>query len=702
MSSKTTLKRRTLTMLLAGSLCVLASCGTGTQSTPEPTETQTEETGIYTAGTYTAAGRGMNGDVPVTVTFSAIEILNVEVGENQETQDIGTKAIEQLPEAIVAAQAADVDVVSGATVTSNAILEAVEQCIAQAKGEETADEISFNPGTYTAQVTGMAGQFDVTVTFGEDTIDSVEVGENNETLMVGTEAIRILSQRIVDSQSLDVDAVTGATYTSMAVISGVKDCVEQAGGSVTALQNVPVTVDTYAGQTHEADILIVGGGLAGITAALSAAENGGNVILLEEKEYLGGNSVLSTGSFIFAGTSIQAGLGIEDDPQAFVDWELEVSENAKDPVQVAMVAFHGQELIDFFASLGVNFNTEQVSPTDGSDVARGHSLSPNIGTGVSTLVAQLENLGVDIRYSTKVDGLIQDETGTVTGVTATDYYGNPVEYYGKAVVLASGGFGDNNDMIVENWGEEYDGLVYGGAKGMDGAMLQAAVALGADTVDMDDAHIDATLEVTKGITITTNLLRNCGGILIRQSTGQRFADEQASHSEEAAAAMHDLGDPYYYEIFDNDAFTYSESVTAKAESYVNMGLTTQYDSIEEMAEGIGVDPEVLTQTIEDYNAVVRGEQEDPFGRERFGATEMTAPFYVMKVSNGVACTTGGLKIDENFRVLTTEGEAIPNLYAIGEITGGARVHYVGGDSLSNAAVGGMLAGIQLAEAFTQD
>ena len=124
---------------------------------------------------------------------------------------------------------------------------------------------------------------------------------------------------------------------------------------------------------------------------------------------------------------------------------------------------------------------------------------------------------------------------------------------------------------------------------MDGTMLLAAMELGAETVDMDDAHIDATLEVTRGVTITTNLLRNCGGILIRQSTGQRFADEQSSHSEIAAAAMHDLGDPYYYEIVNSDMFTYSEAVAAKAQSYVDMGLTTRYETVAEMAAALKVD-----------------------------------------------------------------------------------------------------------------
>lgn len=555
-------------------------------------------------------------------------------------------------------------------------------------------EALYNAGTYTSTKQGMAGKFDITVTFSDDAIESIEIGENKETIMVGTEAIRILPERIIENQSLNVDAITGATYTSYAILYGVRDCVQQAGGDLDALLAAPVEREIYADQTREADILIVGGGLAGITAAISAKQNGGDVILLEEKEYLGGNSVLSTGTFIFGGSSVQAGLGIVDDPDTFYAWAIENSGNRKDPVQVAMVAYHGQELIDFYEALDVHFNTNQVNSTDGSEINRGHALTPNIGMAVQTLAKRVEEMGIDVRYATRAEDLITDETGKVVGVKAVDALGNEVEYYGNSIVLASGGWGDNNDMIVANWGEEYDGLVYGGAKGMDGTMLNAAVALGADTVDMDDPHIDATLEVTRGLTITTNVLRNCGGILIRQSTGERFADEQSSHSEVAAAAMHDLGDPYYYEIFDDNAFTYSEAVTTKIQSYVDMGLTTQYDSVEAMAEGLGVDATALAGTLETYNAAVRGDEADPFGRERFLA-ELSAPFYVMKVSNGVACTTGGLKVDEQMRVVKTDGEAIEGLYAIGEISGGYRVHYVGGDSLSHSGISGMLIGQEL-------
>ena len=466
---------------------------------------------------------------------------------------------------------------------------------------------AYKAGTYTSTQTGMGGPIEVKTTFSDAAIESIEVGDNNETLMVGTEAIRILSEKIVANQSLGVDTVSGATYSSLALINGVKDCAQQAGADIEALQAVKVEEETYADQTHEAEILIVGGGLSGITAALSAAQNGAQVILLEQKEYLGGNSVLSTGDFLLGGTSLQAAQGIEDNADDFYQWQIDDSEGKKDPNQCRMIADNGQTLIDWFESMGVHYNTAKIDKTDGSEVARGHAVSPNIATAVSTLIGAMEKAGVDIRYQTRIDTLLVDDNGRVKGVSGTDAEGNRVEYTGENIVLASGGWGDNNEMIVKYWGEDYDGLVYGGSKGMDGAMLNAALELGAGLIDMDDKHVDATLEVNKHITVTTNIVRNCGGILIRQSTGQRFCDEQASHSEVASKVMHELGDPYYYEIFDSHAVDYNQSVAYKINSYENMGLMEEYDSIEAMAKALEVDEAVLKETIDKVNATVRGE-----------------------------------------------------------------------------------------------
>lgn len=562
-------------------------------------------------------------------------------------------------------------------------------------GEAETPGAGLTDGTYSTTAVGMAGQFEVSASCAAGQIEAIEVGENNETVSVGTAALDILGRRIVENQSLGVDVVAGATYSSLAIINAMRDLVEQAGGDVAALEEAPVVVDTYEGKPTDADVVVVGGGLAGVCAAISAAQGGASVILLEALEFNAGNAALSTGTFLLGKTSIQEAAGIEDDTESFYEWILEKSEYEKDPDQTRLIADNSQALVDWFGELGVEFSPE-VNTTEGCDVSRNHSIAPSIGEALETLVAKMDELGVDVRYATKGQGLILDDDGAVRGVRATNYDGEEVEYTAQQVVLASGGFGDNNDKIVQYWGKEYDGIVYGGLKGMDGTMLWDAMDIGADTVDMNAPHIDATLEVNKGVTITSNLLVKCGGILVRQSTGQRFVDETTDHCEQAASAMHDLGDEHYWEIFDNGAKDYNASVSRKFEAYKNMGLFTTYDSLEELAVGIEVDEAALRETIERYNAAVRGDEPDEFGREMFNA-ELAAPFHAMKVANGVACTTGGLKVDADMRVLDTSGNPIPNLYAIGEIAGGYLVRYRGGDSLSHSAIGGMLVGRALAE-----
>ena len=212
----------------------------------------------YNDGSYTAEGKGIGGKVPVTVTVKGGVISEVTVGDNSETQGIGSKAIEQLPAKIVEANGLEgVDAVSGATVTSKAIFAAVDEALEQAKGDtaeqaapaedekaddkaadvkdEKADEkaeasLWYNDGTYTASGKGIGGKVPVTVTVKGGKIASVEVGDNSETQGIGSKAIEQLPDAIVKANGTEgVDAVSGATVTSKAIFAAVEDCLEQAG-----------------------------------------------------------------------------------------------------------------------------------------------------------------------------------------------------------------------------------------------------------------------------------------------------------------------------------------------------------------------------------------------------------------------------------------------------------------------------------------
>lgn len=674
------------------------------ETTVQAEETEGKEAaGIYTPGTYTGEAEGYSGKIVVSVTVDPDKIVSIEIDESANSNQILDDAKRaELAQAMIDAQTPLVDALSGATISSNAIVEAVKAALTEAgatefaqaqKGEYSREDVAFTPGTYKAVKMGMNGEIEVEVAFGEDTIDSIKVLSSMETTGVGTKAMGILSDHIMENQSLGVDMVSGATYTSIGFMDAVKDCVEQAGGDIAMMESFPVAYDTYEDQSHEADVIVVGGGVAGMITALSCKQNGLSAILLEQKGFLGGNALAATGTYLLGNTTVQKAQGIEDDPEVFYQWALDTIDNA-DPDLVRMLVDNSQELVDYFEANGLTFDYNYMKVTTNSDIPRGHQIMPTGADSVGLMVNTLEENEVDIRYLTTATSFITDDKGAVIGVNATDCEGNETAYYGTSVVLASGGFGENQDILGTYWGEECRNLKFGGIKGSDGIMLAKAIDLGADTVDMDAHHIDATLEVTHQIMADTNIITSCGGIIIRTSTGQRIADEAYNHGDAISEAELATGDEYYYMIFDGSALEFSDALASKVSMYINTGLAATYQSVEEMAKDLKLDEAVLQDVLDKYNGAVRGEGEDEFGRTDFYG-ELEAPYYVMKVSNGVVMTSGGLKVDDHSRVINKDGEPIEGLYAVGEVSGGLMRVYIAGASLSECGISGMLLGRQL-------
>ncbi|MGN1389857.1 MAG: FAD-dependent oxidoreductase [Bulleidia sp.] len=665
--------------------------------------------GTYKAGTYTGTAAGRNGDVTVEVVLTSDKIESVTVTDQQETEAIASEALTKVPQEIVDSQSLDVDTVTGATITSNAIIDATEAALtsagvdtdslkssasASADASDDADaEVSFTPGTYEASAMGMNGTIDLSVTFSQDSIDSIQVISSEETNGVGTKAMEILTNHIIQDQSLGEDMVTAATYSSIGFMNAVKDCVEQAGGNTAALAARPVSYDDYSDDPHEAQVIVVGGGVAGMMTALSCKQNGLSVILLERKEFLGGNGLTATGTYLLGDTTVQQAQGIEDSPELFHQWFMDTIPNA-DSDLAWMIANHSQDLVDWYESNGLSFDYDYMKATTNSDIPRGHQILPTGADSIAIMVQALEDNDVDVRYLTTATELITDDSGKVTGVKATDCNGNETEYDGDYIVIATGGFGDSPDMLVKYWGEQYSTLKFGGIKGSKAEMMQDAISLGADTVDMEVTHIDATLEYTHEIMADTNIITSCGGIIVRTSDGKRIADETYNHGDAISAAEAEVGDEYYYMIFDDKALNFSDAVTQKVNTYIASGLATPYDSVEAMAEGLGIDEASLQATIDEYNAAARGEQPDEFNTETF-AGELKPTFYVMKVCNGVVMTGGGLKVNDHSQVLKADGTAIDGLYAAGEITGGLMHMYVAGASLAECSIAGMMIGRQL-------
>ena len=363
--------------------------------TPAPAEpasasVSADTEGEFQPGDYTGTANGFGGPVDVTLTVGeAGGITNVEIKGDGETPDVGGAAIPTLAAALLEAQSAEIDAVSGATFTSQAVKDAAAQAIALASGQEVmaapkpeGDNL-FIPGTYTGSSKGFGGDVDVTVTVSGKSIDSIQIDGSHETENIGTFAVDMLDDRILAAQSPNVDALTGATVTSNAVFRALNDALVLAGAD---LSKFPKVSEADGGEKTyeelEADIVIVGAGGAGMTAAINATQAGKKVIVLEKMPYAGGNTTKATGGMNAAETHYQKEQGIEDSVAQFVEDTMKGGHEINDKDLVTVMAKNSAKAIDWLDSIGAPL--PKVSFSGGATNKRIHA--PEDGSGVGGAV----------------------------------------------------------------------------------------------------------------------------------------------------------------------------------------------------------------------------------------------------------------------------------------------------------------------------
>ncbi len=446
------------------------------------------------------------------------------------------------------------------------------------------------------------------------------------------------------------------------------------------------------GQSHaqptveKVDVVVVGSGLAGLAAALGAAETGAKVVLLEKERTLGGNTLLATGSLYLGATPIQRAAGIVDTPDAFYKDAMAASGGRRDPVQTRMVADLGGDLVEWMIRQGLQFDPK-VMATMGSAVPRQHHTVGYSPVLINTLAQTARQKGVRIILQARATKLLDGGSGQIRGLEASQRNGAVVQYVAPAVMLATGGFGANVELLRRFCPRQAD-AIWAAGPFSTGDGLEMALSEGADTVDIDVPWLTPTVEITSKTLITSNVLSK-GGILV-DSRALRFTNEPASYEQTSLAVMDVLkkGNPFVYEIYDKHV----TDMVYLIPSYVKRGIATEAPTIEELAQQVGLDPAALKKTIDDYNAGLEANN-DRFERKIFGHKLESGPFGCIKVKPGTIMTPGGLKIDDHIRVMKANGDFIPGLYAAGEITGGYRAYgYVGGDSLAQCAVSGMVGG----------
>ena len=553
-----------------------------------------------------------------------------------------------------------------------------------------ADDTLFNPGTYEAEAQGFGGPVKVTVTVTGDAITDVAIVGDAETPALGGVAVANMGAAIMEAQSPNVDGVSGATVTSKAIITAATAALEAAGADIAELD----ARSAEAKETEEpkekelvileTGVVVIGAGGAGMTAAIMLKQAGVDFILLEKMPYVGGNTTKATGGMNAAETHYQKEQGIEDSVAQFVEDTMKGGHNLNDPALVQTLAENSSAAIDWLDTIGAPL--PKVSFSGGATNQRIHAPEDGSGVGnylVDKFSAKLAELGIEPMLNTEATVLISDN-GTISAVSAESA---DKRYYikAKAVIMATGGFGANMEMITQ-YRPDLEGTVTTNAPGATGDGIKMARGVGAVLVDMNQIQLHPTVEQTTSMLITESV-RGDGAILVN-AKGERFINELETRDVVSAGELAQEGQ-FAWIIFDQHLRDNLKAI----EKYVKNNLTVQADTIEGLAELIEVEPAVLAKTLADWNEIVANKNDTQFGRTTGMNDDLsTPPYYAIKVAPGIHHTMGGIKINTKAEALDYYGNPVPGLFAAGEVTGGVHGgNRLGGNAVADIVIFGRIA-----------
>ena len=544
-------------------------------------------------------------------------------------------------------------------------------------------------GEWTGSGEGRSGTIIVKVTVENHQVTKVTVVSQSESSFA-QETIYSLCKSAVGrtaEMSVEVDGITGATLTSTGVIDAINMALEMAMGKHVDKDK------TYKDGT--CDIIVVGAGGAGLSAAVAAAETAGSlkIIVLEKQHIIGGNTNSSTGGINAVETDIQKGLGIEDSKQLFYDDIMKGGKYENIPSLVENLVEHAPVTISWLTGLGADLS--DVGLMGGSSVKRTHR--PKGGTAIGPHLMKVlnnatTNKNIEIRTSNKVTGLLSAVDGSVTGVKVQNANGSTYSLTAKAVIIATGGFGANLEMVT-NLQPSLKGFATLNHSGATGDAFGWMTAIGGATVQMANIQIHPTAEATNHILIT-EAVRGNGAILVNHE-GKRFCNEMDTRDVVSAAILKQTKGKVFL-IFDQGV----RKSLASIETYADQHLLKEGATMAELAKVIGIPAADLETTLNSYNAQQKAGIDETFGRSaaQMTAALETAPYYAVCVTPAIHHTMGGLSVNTDTQVLRADGTPIPVLYAAGEVTGGLHgANRLGGNGVADIVVNGRLAGIAAAQ-----
>ena len=558
----------------------------------------------------------------------------------------------------------------------------------------------------TAEGTGVGKHGDITVavTFDAGKIQDIKIVKNAENPILAKKVFTDLKDQVVALSSTDVDLVSGATFSAKGFIDAVNDAAKKAGVTLAKADKKALKkAARELPKTSNYDVVVIGAGGAGFSAAITAKNAGANVVLLEKMPAVGGNSLISGAEMNVAKNWVQPKLGINDDSPELHAQDTFKGGDGKGDMKVINVMTH--EALDAAKwcrdYLGVRFEDDNLFFFGGH--SRKRALIPVGHTGtefIAKFQAKADELGIPVITNMKAEELIKNKDGRVVGVKAT-MDGSEYTFNAKGgVVLATGGFGANPEMVKKYNPKIDERFKTTDAPGTTGEALYMAERAGAQLVNMGYIQTYPICDPISGAIELIADARFDGAIMLNQE-GKRFVEELQRRDVLSEAILNQTG-RYCWVLWNDKIGSISNTVKAHAneyEAFTKQGIMTTCDDLKCIADFTKIPFDQLQKTVKRVSDMA-GKGNDKDFNHRSGLVDMQqGKYYVIKAVPSTHHTMGGVRINEKAEALTAEGKVIPGLWAAGEVTGVTHgTNRLGGNAYTDIIVFGRIAGEAAAKA----
>ena len=546
---------------------------------------------------------------------------------------------------------------------------------------------------------GKHGEILVETTVVNGQLSNIEIIKQKENRVLAKAVYKNVTQAMLDTNSVDVDGITGATVTSDAYKMAVKNSLETAGITLFAASSAGINTNAKKDVTdYTFDVVVIGAGGAGFSAALEVVNANNSAVIIEKMPIIGGNSLISGAEMNVAGSWVQNNLGVKDSKSLFIEDTLKGGDYKGNKEMVTVMVDNAVKSAEWLRDyVGVEFYSDQLFQFGGHSVQR--ALIPKGHTGaevISKFEEKAKQLNLPIHTNTTATNLIMDETGKVIGVSAL-HKGKKITYHAnKAVVMATGGFSANIEMrkkFSPALDERYGTTGHAGGTG-DGIVM--AEKIKASTKNLGFIQTYPICNPDTGAIALIADSRFFGAILVNQE-GNRFVEELERRDVISNAILNQTG-KYTYVLWNKDIDKKAKTIGMHTGEFADLnsrGLMFKVDSIVEAAKKFNIPLDTLNKTISSVNDYAAMGKDKAFNH-RAGLVNLSkGPYWIMKASPSVHHTMGGIETNIKAEVIGSNGKKIKGLYAAGEVTGMTHgTNRLGGNAYTDIIVYGRIAGQQ--------